>query len=111
MIQARSSDKAFLAPPDRESQSKKSNSNNTDCETYAVTPRQFKDFEFNKTQCESTDVLLENHSLVQSSTEGILQPKNESEALACLISANYLSGYYAGKSKLFAFSEYFCFQI
>lgn len=30
------------------------------------------------------------------SQERIIQPKDENEALACLVSANYLCGYYAG---------------
>lgn len=35
-------------------------------------------------------------SCVFSQCQGILQPQTENDALACMISSNYLSGYYAG---------------
>lgn len=31
-----------------------------------------------------------------SNSQGMLRPQSENDALACLISSNYLSGYYAG---------------
>lgn len=80
---------------------KENKSNSFDCETkIKMVSDQLKEQKLNNTAKGSTDVLVENHSLLSFSTDGILQPESESEALACLISANYLNGYYAGKTKL-----------
>lgn len=37
-----------------------------------------------------------NSSCNTSQYQGMVQPESEGDALACLISSNYLSGYYAG---------------
>lgn len=73
---------------------KKNKLNGTDFET---------DPKLNNTISDLTDVLTENYLPLSLRSEEILQPESESEALACLLSANYLSGYYAGKTKLLYF--------